>query len=1064
MKADFCPRDLAHPSMRLKRGQSFTSCLMSLKLPSLGRLLRGVRENGVFAGLLLIAMGLYGWVAAIQWYNMDEGAYLNAADAIVRGGIPFVTFAAREPVILYYLAAGVAVFGPQLFVARMQMVLVDMATAVAVYLLGRDLGGKSAGIAAAGIFLFNPFDVYAFSTVLLEPLAALPLAWIAYLLLRRSRPDPVRVPLAIGLLLGIAELTRRDAVLLAPLILSALIVRHPSSPRNTSNGGTLKGSAIFLLGLAIPLVTVLGIFASLTSFGWMWDQFGLGSAYVEQSIPLQYHLSVLYYLWVYEPLLIIPAVAVPAGVLAARGHRDLSLLSLLLSAGLLGFVLFTGPVNYDWGQGEYDLVATGGLLVVQLVLWAVTAFDIEFSARPGPKMGSLALIFLGLWAVLYLFFYVVVYPEFLTNYFTDVSVPLSVLAGIWWADRVARPLLEAGTPSAATPVAGNPGRWVPAMVALALVTTMVGAGVFSAVEVLGPSNPYNEPLAYDLPQYNVIQRTYSPQLVAQVAHYLDSTNTTSKSVMFSADDIFLAAADRPNLLNLSIVLDQMAYVSYPNDQSTYPYDPFHLAPSMDALLQAWNRTYVPYVVVGSRTSELEIMHPVIGWYIQQNYHVSTTFGNSLSWNYVTIWARGPPVVAPAVPVGSFPAGSLPASISIDPRNGTTYVGSLNSSWIHAFNPSGQTWNFSLPSASAGVRYLAIDPAAAELWCAETGPGNLSSSVARFALLNGSPPRYLGADIVGYAPDAIAFDEKRHLAFVSSLAMSNVTVLNSSTGGFVTTYAVGAAPVALAVDPASGTLYVAASGSASIPIYNETTGQLISTWYASGPPSNLLLTPGYLLVSIWSPGQLDWINRTLGTVSAVQTAGDGAQGLSLMGNTVAVAGQEAGNITFYNVSSTFPEGVLNTGGCPNAISFIPRTPDLYAVGPCPTPLEKWRLSPLVNWTIETSSSGAVYLDGAFVPPNYPLPVLPGLHTLLTLAPDHVPFGFVFYVYGSGQGSPPLGPTLSGIEQQQQEFTLEVTLAAGAILLLVALLPAWPQVLRAARRPVRAGGAARPEGKS
>ena len=1028
------------------------------------RLKRALQEHWEFGLLLLLSFVLYGWVASVQWYNMDEGAYLNAAATIARGGVPFVTFAAREPVILYYLAAGVALFGPQLFVARMQMVLVDMGTAVAVYLLGRELGGKPAGIAAAGIFLLNPFDVYAFSTVLLEPLAALPLAWIAYLLLRRTQPDPVREPLTIGLLLGIAELTRRDAILLAPLILSALIVRLPSSPRKALRGSTVKGSVTFLLGLAIPLVTVLGIFVSLTSLGWMWVQFGLGSAYVEQLIPLQYHLSVLYYLWVYEPLLVIPAVAVPAGALAARGHRDLSLLSLLLSAGLLGLVLFTGPVNFDWGQGEYDLVATGGLLVAQLVLWGVTAFDIEFSARPGPKMESLALLFLGLWAVLYLFFYVVVYPEFLTNYFTDVSVPLSVLAGVWWADRVARPLLETGTPSSAPPLDGVTGRWVPAMVALVLVTTMVGAGVFSAVEVLGPSNPYNEPLAYDLPQYNVIQRTYSPQLVSEVAHYLDSTNTTSKSVMFSADDIFLAAADRPNLLNLSIVLDQMAYVSYPNDQSTYPYDPFHLAPSMDDLLRAWNRTNVPYVVVGSRTSEMEIMHPLIGWYIQKNYHAVATFGDSLSWNYVTIWARGPPTAAPAVPVESFPTGSFSASISFDTGNGTIFVGSLNSSWVRAISPSGHVWNFSLPSALAGVRYLAVDPATEELWCAETGPGNLSASVVRFALLNGSPPRYLGADSVGYAPDAIAFDGKRHLAFVSSLAMSNVTVFNSLTGAFVTTYAVGAAPVALAVDPSSGTLYVAASGSASIPIYNETTGQLISTWYASGPPSNLLLTPGYLLVSIWSPGEIDWINRTLGTVSAVQTAGDGAQGLSLKGNMLAVAGQESGNITFYNVSSTFPEGVLDTGGCPNAIAFVPRTPDLYTVGPCPSPLEEWRISPLVEWTIATNSSGAVYLDGAFVPPNYPLPILPGLHTLLTLAPDHVPFGSLFYVYGPGHGSAPLGPTLSGIEQRQQEFTMEVTAAAGVILLLVALLPVWPQVLRATRRHARKGSGARPEPKS
>ncbi|MDG6913457.1 MAG: glycosyltransferase family 39 protein, partial [Nitrososphaerota archaeon] len=613
--------------------------------------------------LVLLTAGavLYGIVASVQWYNMDEGVYLNAAATITRGGVPFVTFAAREPVLLYYLAAGVAIFGPQLLVARLQMVLVDLGTAVAVYLMGRELGGKTAGIAAAGFFLFNPFDVYAFSTVLLEPLAALPLAWIAYLVLRNRRPDPVKVPLIAGLLLGIAELTRRDAILLAPVVLAALFVRLSPTLRPLFHRSSLKAAGYFLVGLALPVGVVLGIFVSLTSVPWMWGQYGLGAAYVEQVVPFPYHVGVLYYLWVYEPLLVIPAVAVPAGSLAARGHRDLAFLSLLLSAGLLGLVLYAGPPNFDWGQGEYELAATGGLLVAQLALWGVSAFDIGFSDHPGPKVPHLALLFLGLWAVIYLFFYVAVYPEFLTNYFTDVSVPLSVLAGLWWSDRIVRPLLSVQELPAVSSPRARRDQWLPMITGLVLATAVVGSGLFTAVEVLGPSNPYNEPLSYNLPQYNLIQRTYSPDLVHQVAHYLDATNTTPRTVMFSADDIFLAAAGRPNLMNLSVVLDQMAYVAYPNDQSAYPYNPYHLAPSMDYLLQVWNRTYVPYVVVGSRTSEMEVMHPILAWYLEENYHVAATFGNSMSLNYVTVWALGAPPAAPATEVHVVPTPGAPTA-------------------------------------------------------------------------------------------------------------------------------------------------------------------------------------------------------------------------------------------------------------------------------------------------------------------------------------------------------------------------------------------------------------------
>ncbi len=998
-----------------------------------GMLPRLVREHGGFLLLAVAAAALYVAVAAVQWYNMDEGAYLNAASTVARGGVPFVTFAAREPVLIYYLAAGVGLFGPHLFVARLQIVLADLFTGAAVYLLGKELGGKKVGLAAAGLFFFNPFDVYTFTTVLLEPLAALPLAWAAYFLLRKKTPDTFRIPLVVGLLLGIAELTRRDAILLTPLLAGALLVRV--SPSTFS--ARTKAFVFLLVGFALPLGLVLGYFTSATSVTWMWNQYGLGSAYVDHTVPLNYHLSVFYYLWVYEPVLIIPASLVPAGALAARGKQDLAFVALLMSALLLGFVLYTGPPNFDWGQGEYEFAATGAMLAVQVMLWMVGALDLEFSESPGPKVSTLALVFLGGWAVFYLGFYTFVYPEFLSNYFTDVSVPLSLLAGWWWADRALRPLARAveAPPPAARP---KDRAWVEGVGALLITTVLVGSALFSAVEVLGPSNPYNQPTAFDLPQYNLIQRTYSPQTVSQVAAYLDA-HSPPNATLFSADDIFLAEADRANLLNLSIVLDHMAYNPYPDNQSTYSYDPYHLAPSMDYLLRAWNHTWVPLVVVGNRQATMDEMHPVIQSYLEERYHLVASFGNALAWNYVGVWALGPAPAAPATQTASFPAGPQPSSLALDTENGTLFSGSLNSATLTAISPSEIEWTYTLPYPGVGVRALSYDPVSSSLWLALAGPGPLSSEVARLSLSNGSSPSLLGTERVGYAPVAITFDSHRHLAFVASLGFSNVTVFNASTGGFVTNYRVGAGPLAIVVDPVSRTLYEAASGEAYLEAYNETTGAPIASIFVGAPPTNVVLTPQYFLVTSWSPGEVYWVNRTTGSIDYNASVGSGAQGLAVSGNTVAVASQEAGMVSFFNTTSALPEGELLTQGCPNALAFSANLGSLFVVGPCESPLTAWRMAHLVNWTVDLPEAGGVFVDGSFVPSGAPFQVFPGLFSVVTSVNGRITFGTFAYVTGSGTWLAPVGPSLSGITATMHNFTLGAAAGASLVILLIAAFP-------------------------
>jgi 4-amino-4-deoxy-L-arabinose transferase-like glycosyltransferase len=990
-----------------------------------------LREHLPFIILLVVAAVLYVAVASVQWYAIDEGSYLDAANTVVSGGVPFHTFAAREPVMIYYLSAGVSLFGPSLFVARLQIILVDMLTAVGVYLLGRELGGKNAGLAAAGIFLFNPFDVYSFTTVLLEPLAALPLIWIAYLLLRRSPPDSRWVPAALGLLLGVAELTRRDSVLLVPLILAVLIVRL--NPRSLAE--RFKAIGFLILGFAIPVGLVLGYFVSVTSLPWMWAEYGLGGAYASNPVAFNYHLGVLYYVWVYEPFLVIPAVAVVAGNFAARGRLDLAYISLFLSAALLSFVLFTGPPNYSWGQGEFSFVPTTAILIIVAMIWLLTAMDLNLSERPGPRLPYTSMTYLGGWILFYLAFYTLVYPEFFTNYFSDLSVPLSLLAGLWWADRAWTRVALNSVPADAEPEMTKTRKskgWVPAVTGLFVTTVLVGAALFSAVGVLGPSNSYNQPLTYDLSQYNVVQRTYSPTTVQDVANYLDA-HSPPNATLFSADDIFLAEAHRSNLMNLSIVLVDINFNAYPNNQTAYPYDPFNLAPSVDELLATWNKTWVPLVVVGFSGTILEERHPLIGQYIDDNYHMVATFGNGYSWNFVSVWARGQPQVNAAALTGQYPVGPQPISIAMDTQNGTVFTGSLNSSIVSGISANGSEWSFNVPNCP-GVRVLAFDSGTNTLWVGFAG-----SEVARYSIYPGKAPSMEGESAVGYIPTSITFDDRHHLAMAASQVFSNVTVLNSTTGAFVTDYKVEFDPSAIAYDPSSGMLLEASAWGSNIEEYNETSGVLIATFPLGIEPDNLVVTPSYYLVASWSPGNLLMVNPTTGQIVYTLQAQYGALGIAVSGNTIAVANQLSSSVQFYNMSSALPEGMLLTGGCPTALTFSSSGDDIYEDGPCAQPLDVWKMNQMVSWTVDFPTNGKVELYGNPVPEGVPLSVYPGLFWVSSYAPGSTQYETVTCVSGQGTWNPPMGPSVSSVQALQNSFALGSSTGAAFLIILAALAP-------------------------
>jgi len=109
-----------------------------------------VVELGVPAGILLLALVLRLWHLAAVTDNYDEGVYLASLRAIREGyGLFTPVFSSQPPVFLLSLSPFIWLFGPTFLAARSGVVFFSLIGVLAMYLLGRRLGGLWVGATAA---------------------------------------------------------------------------------------------------------------------------------------------------------------------------------------------------------------------------------------------------------------------------------------------------------------------------------------------------------------------------------------------------------------------------------------------------------------------------------------------------------------------------------------------------------------------------------------------------------------------------------------------------------------------------------------------------------------------------------------------------------------------------------------------------------------------------------------------------------------------------------------------------------------------------------------------------
>jgi 4-amino-4-deoxy-L-arabinose transferase-like glycosyltransferase len=179
---------------------------------------RAVIVVAVAAGIRLF------WIAAVHaqpvsdfLYYFDSAGQLVAGKGYMLGSHPTAYWPPGYP---FFLAVFFWIFGKHLMLAKLLNVAMWTATAWLMYVLGKRMGGPTAGLVSGLVVAIYPEYVFFSGLTASENLFVLLLAIVAVLLGIETRTRRQRYGLAaiVGLLLGYAIITRPAAVLL-PLTL-----------------------------------------------------------------------------------------------------------------------------------------------------------------------------------------------------------------------------------------------------------------------------------------------------------------------------------------------------------------------------------------------------------------------------------------------------------------------------------------------------------------------------------------------------------------------------------------------------------------------------------------------------------------------------------------------------------------------------------------------------------------------------------------------------------------------------------------------------------------------------
>lgn len=213
-------------------------------------------------------------------FERDEGEYAYAAQLILAGLPPYAeAYNMKMPGIYYAYAFLIAVFGESHTAIHAGLLVMNLVTALGVFLLGRWVAGVGVGALAAAVFTLLSLGQEVTGAFANAEHFVLPFAVFGLLLVVRGLEAGGKYRLLLGgLLLGVGFLMKQHAIAYVALALTLTVIHHLSPrtwPAALRDLTLVAGSAALPLLLLVTAMYLIGM--SEQFFFWT---FAYASAYV----------------------------------------------------------------------------------------------------------------------------------------------------------------------------------------------------------------------------------------------------------------------------------------------------------------------------------------------------------------------------------------------------------------------------------------------------------------------------------------------------------------------------------------------------------------------------------------------------------------------------------------------------------------------------------------------------------------------------------------------------------------------------------------------------------------
>ncbi len=423
--------------------------------------------------------------------DIDECDWLITGRIIAGGGVPYVDFVEKKPILSFLFYAPVALTGGRPWLVQLLAMAWVFATCLVVARTAREWTGREEAGWAAG-WLACLAHVACRPAVNAETMLNLPAALALFFFLRAERSRALYYDLLTGVAIGVASLFKHQGgIVLASLLASLAWKRDAGPPR-------VARAAVIGVGFAAPWILVGGVYAASGHFA-------------------------AFYLW---------NVTKNLAYQAARGSGSALdplaeglLVGLLLATPIL-WALATAETSRAFRDGDRDPVRRGILLTLWLTWVPVSLggrfydhYFIQFVPALALAATPEALRRIDAWPTLARWRRGAVSVA--------VAAPVAIFLGIAWGGGLLgrHPLQEPRTLVLARWIRENSapdekiyvwGHWAPIYV---LAERLPGARSWNASAVVGDFDPHHLPEGFD------IRPHVSPDGVADALHDLTASRT-----------------------------------------------------------------------------------------------------------------------------------------------------------------------------------------------------------------------------------------------------------------------------------------------------------------------------------------------------------------------------------------------------------------------------------------------------------------------------------------------------------------------------------------------------------